>query len=220
MKIGVLCQYDRAYQEIADITVPVLEEYCARYGYDLNIEVNPPLTHRDIVCERMPQLLSAIQRYDWVVHIDTDVLITNLTKMLEPLLQRHVVMPRVLNDRLQPVFNDGFCAFRNSLEGRTLLQRMWDFTRSPESIGVGPQGAGQPPCGQDAFEVLFSESSVQDVSHIVDGRLCNGFLFSEYGCATDTTGQWMEGDFILHLPGMKNSRRVELLKEYLPKVVR
>src|SRR4051812_34585584 len=79
--------YTKEFDEVAAITVPAWQRYCARHGYDLTV-------HRGGFDDRTRQL--GFQKTDLALHllhgtdallvVDCDVLVTNHTVKLETLM--------------------------------------------------------------------------------------------------------------------------------------
>jgi len=201
MNIGVYTQYNSAFKPIADITVPVLSEYCSKHGYHLSAMSNQPVK-RSIIWDRVLCLLENMEKHDWVVHMDTDVLVTDLEVKLEDLIHPkcHLMLSADQNG-----INDGILFVRNSPEARMILSTVWqDFGRT----GVH--------CAQDALRDLIASSEVvRTMVYVAPQARFNSYLYTEYGMGEDTPGHWRKGDFILHLPGRSNERRVELLNQVL-----
>ncbi len=55
---------------------------------------------------------------------------------------------------------------------------------------------------------------------VVHQKCFNSYLYSEYTYPDDKGGSYTKGDFVLHLPGMPNHRRLQLIQEYLPQVIK
>ncbi len=215
MKIGVFSYYDESYKCVADVTTPVLEKYCERHGYGLH--VSDGKNERSLFWRLVPDLLGGFDRYDWCVHLNTDTLITNHAVKIESLLDRHMVIAMCLNSAYEWTLNDGFLAAKNSLEGEWLLNQVWQRFGSPNSLAGNKDGT--VTCPLNAIEALHRTHQIAaDMIHVVPQNRCNSFHWPEYGLSKETPGQWQQGDFLLHLPGMKNARRVEVFTEFLPKI--
>jgi hypothetical protein len=216
MKIGVFCYHDEPYKCVADVTMPVLRRYCERHGYGLHVSENET-TERGILWKLVPDLLGGMEHYDWVVHLNTDTLITNHSFRIDQLLNRHFVIPMVLNADLEWTLNDGFLAVKNSDEGRWLLRETWGMFGAPNSLAGNRDG--KVTCPLNALEAMHRTSrSAQAMMYVVPQNWCNSFLYTEYGLPETTPGHWQPGDFILHLPGRTNARRVELFTQWLPNI--
>lgn len=208
MKIAVLCQHDEPFRPVADITVPVMREWCDRHGYDFILNTDPP--QRSIVWDRYRHLAET-DGYDWLMHLDADVLLTNHHIRVEDLLPQAGWAVLCANEREDGGFyiNDGVAVFSGDLSDRLILREVFKE---------------QDPCykcGQDVIQdAWLDEKTYWDYITLLPQKCLNSFLYEEYGMPTTTPGQWSQGDFALHLPGISNHRRVELLTERLPLILR
>jgi len=204
MKIAISTQWNDDFKEIAAITLPVMQEYCARHGYTLFSNHSKEDSPK-IIWQRAEDAENLLSKYcDAVVHMDADCLITNLNNRIEDIIELAGDADLIVtSDTDTSIMNDGVC--------------IW--------LGEG----GLFACGDLAFGGKYSEySSPQDalneravpikIVHLLPSVM-NSVLNGEYG-SFDPETEWSEGDFILHLPGIGNARRVELLKEYSTKIVR
>ncbi len=209
LRIRVCTQYDTPFKGVADITIPVLMEYCARHGYDLRTDFNRPI-QRSIVWDRYAILAEEIERgdADWVVHMDADVLVTNLHFNLEVLTSdwAHMVIANCSKGDGSREPNDGVLMVRCSDVGKEMVDAIW-ATPSSDEI----------QCGQDVISFNFEPD---EPIMLAKQKVINSYLFEEYGMPPSTPGQWTPGDFVLHLPGRTNERRVELFTEYSKYILR
>jgi hypothetical protein len=76
----VFSAHDAQYQEMADVTRPLLERYCKRHGYDFYYDPTVNETEKDACKARLFLNLYESGRYgvsDIALWVDTDALITN-----------------------------------------------------------------------------------------------------------------------------------------------
>lgn len=206
MNIGIFCQFNAPFKPVADITVPVMREYADRHGYRITIHEERPIT-RSIVWDRYEILSSEIQNFDAVVHMDADVLITNLHIPLEEFVHDGITMTACLTEDGGLRLNDGVAVFRNT---ETVSKVLGHTFAAPDSDTV--------KCGQDSLEELYE--IYPQLFHVERHKAMNSFLYDEYGMPDTTIGHWTPGDFVLHLPGRTNERRVELFNQILPQIIR
>lgn len=195
MKIGVFTLFNGSYKPVSDITLPNLQEYCDRHGYELTPYENPALI-RDIVWDRIDVILHTLHKYDWLVYFDSDVLVTNHHIKLEEFLTRDIVLSESIREDGSIHLNDGVLFVRNSQFSIDILKQAWSYHGRP---GVF--------CAQDAFELIQPHSYAFSVER---QKRFNSFLYNEYGMPITTRGHWTPGDFALHLPGRTTERRVEI----------
>lgn len=200
MKFFITTSFDSPYKGVANLTLPILMEYADCHGYELSVKQNP-WDARDIIWGRVSDMLAYNGPADWIVHVDADVLITNLTKSLEEFVGFDRFTLIVVGSDHNGI-NDGMLFLRNSLPAKELMR---DVERTAES-----------GCFQSA---LAENESLHKFVSVASQRSFNSYLKGEYP-DQDPDGVWQEGDFALHLPGRSNPRRVEILNQILPLIKR
>lgn len=221
MNITLLTQYDAPFAPVAALTDPVLREYTKRHGYNL-VEIVNATIHRSIVWDRFMYIASALDAgADVVAWFDADVLITNLHIRLENLFSLRYegfTLAEVLCEDGHPRLNDGVVVVTNHSGGIPELCRQ--IHAYPEAKGIY--------CGQDVLQAALDNGGTDPNGFIqtyvpirtAPHKAINSFLYTEYNMPETTPGHWTPGDFVLHLPGRTNERRVELFTEYSKHILR
>lgn len=211
MKIIVTSESTDNFKSVSDVTWAIVAEYCDRHSYEFRPKVVVE-SERGPVWERVRSLQSALQDCDWAVHVDADWLATNhripLTEFIEN--DKSIVIS-CSPYQGKPMFNDGFFMVKSDSDGAYLLNKVWR---------TGPKPEIELFCAQDVMWGLYNCGSWQSSWSVQPQKRFNSFLWSEYGEPDYKQGSWTRGDFALHLPGMTNERRVELLNQYLPEIIR
>lgn len=198
------------YQKVSDITWPIMAEYCQRHDYEFR-GIVVESCERDVIWQRVKSLQEALKECDWAVHIDADCLITNhnipLTEFIES--DKSIVIS-CAPYKGESIFNDGFfLANSNHRNSQQILKETWDLHRPEDGMF----------CGQDALWYLYRYGRAEDFS-VQPQKRFNSFLWKEYSEPESTPGNWTQGDYILHLPGMTIEKRVELLTRYKEEIIR
>lgn len=196
MTVCICTAFDTGFADLAEITLPVLVRYCARHGYALRTEMNPP---GDIYWHRTLMLLDAMSAFDVSVWMDTDALVTNHTQRIEEFIpeEKEACVSRDRNG-----LNDGVLIVRSNGDANAYLHAVMRLRGEP--------GIHAP---QDALQRLYDEGYTRRGLHVVPNKLFNAFPPEAEG---DT---WEPGDFILQMPGINRERRIELAKAALPQIV-
>lgn len=203
MNIGVYVAYNSDFREVAAVTIPPLRAYCLRHGYHLGI-YNDRIIKRDVIWDRVDMWEDNLHKHDWIVHLDADTLITNPDITFESILEgvsdeASFVVSKDING-----LNDGVLFIRNDEFSKIVLEEVWSS-----------YGEMNIHCAQDAFAGMLESGYIRpSLFHFVPQKQINAYAYREYG-EYDQPGTWEVGDFILHLPGMGNNKRVELLKDAL-----
>lgn len=205
MKFALTTSFDSPYKGVADLTLPVLMEYCDRHGYELTVRQNPRQKH-GIIWGRIEDMEAYDGDADWCVHVDADMLITNHTISLDEIVNKveknHFAFYIIGTD--QNGINDGMLFIRNVKDA---------FEPMTELRAMGCE------CFQAALEKSLKDKHWPFGCFEAPQRLFNSYFKDEYP-DQDPEGVWQEGDFCLHLPGRSNPRRVEILNQIIPLIQR
>lgn len=197
MKIAISSLKNSDFNEIALITFPVMAEYCLRHDYTFS----PYFSHLqspEIVWKRLDRVIALQESHDVVVHMDADVLITNLTSRIEDMIRDD---KQDVATAENGIINDGVFIWAESEWPKRLN------TEEVRAIYSSPQDA------------INSKYGAQMDMRVYPPRFMNSILNAEYGLVNPLS-EWQQGDFCLHLPALGNVRRVEILNQTLPKITR
>lgn len=191
------------FDEVAAITVPVIEAYAERHGYQVMRFHNPPC-ERNVQWERVRimQEIFESQKPDVCVHIDADVLITNPAIKLEDILPEgdwDIAMSRESDG----AWNDGTSMWRRTDSMKGILQEIWD-AEAPDATSAN--GVIQKWYDADSGLMeggcitLLTPKEVFTLAEIPKRK------FNSY------RDDWRPGDFVLHLPATSNQTRCEVFR--------
>ena len=220
--IMVASIHDENYQELAKLTFEQNKKlYCARHNYPLIAKVGDFSSDYPIHFDKMSLILDAFeenQEIIWAYWLDCDALITNLEVRLESIIDDnyHIIIATDWNG-----LNTGSFLVKNSIEGKNWLKFIYE-QRFIELYQDHPW-----------HEQLAIINHFQEFSHlfkIVPQRTFNSYDFDFYQLlsGTDyprfdklgTNGQWKEGDFVVHFPGLQNNDIIKYIKNYLEKQIK
>lgn len=222
MKICVFSPFSNL-AELAAITVPNKQKYCARHGYYF---VTGPLGGTGCneaemygFKRRMPLVIDMLKTdtYDWIWVVGVDVLITNLAVKLESIVDDDFGM--VVGVEPNGVGMDSYLV-RKQKGGLEFLELVASFRNKP----VGPAHE------QSTIEFLCKQHpEYLKVLKLIPQRKLNAYRYStlhQYafihpGFLTGidllgNSGEWQPGDFVLHVPGIGDDQKLSLLLEALP----
>jgi hypothetical protein len=202
------------YQDLADITDQPKIEYCNRYGY--KFFVMKENKYSDIMgfnkIGYMLDLLNTNPDIEWLLFSECDATITNLATKIEDKIDNdfHVIIPV---DRLN--LNAGNLLVRNSPEGRAYLQMLMDSE---------PEYKDKEWAEQQVM--IDTIDNFTNIVKIVEQRYMNSYIQAPYDyCDVRTdvlgnSGEWQQGDWILHLPGLHKPVRIDVATKILNQLVR
>lgn len=202
------------YQDLADLTDQTKIEYCERYGYKFFVlkenKYSNVMGFNKIGF--MLDLLNSNPELEWLLFSECDATITNLTTKIEDKIDNdfHVIIPV---DRLN--LNAGNLLVRNSPEGRAYLQMIMDHE---------PEYGNKEWAEQQVM--IDTIDNFTDSVKIVEQRYMNSYIQAPYDYCDvrvdilGNSGEWQEGDWILHMPGLNKSVRIDVTKQILNHIVR
>ncbi len=199
-RVTLLTAASPDYWPQMELSGPNKMEYCLRHHVTLSMVLHDNITVKNWG-ERELFMLDALDGYDtdWLWFMGADTIITNMTIDIRTMCQdKHDF---IIGVDINGINNDSFL-LKNTKPARDFLRRVLCRRDHPNDQSA-----------------MFDEKDVLK-TQLVSQRYFNSFKYDEYHYGEYPDGNWQEGDFVLHLPGMPNARRIELMNEYLRKVVR
>src|SRR5436190_22999566 len=80
--------YADNYSELAELTIPYMEKYCKRHGYSFHPVKCEVLKDNSFGFRKVKEAAKLLPKYDALMVMDIDCLITNQTKKIEDYLER------------------------------------------------------------------------------------------------------------------------------------
>jgi hypothetical protein len=190
--------YTSDWSELAKLSVPNLVNYCRKQGYTWNVQcVSSPFSGYQKIL--YIQQLFNNNEADLVVSIDCDVLITNYNKRVE--------------DYLSGEHSFFICNDFNGINAGVFAIKKTDWSKDFLSYLLLCQGEPDMHCEQDAI-IKYTKEFPNDTNiQILPHPSINSYLYENYPeipFQTHEQGQWVSGDFLLHLPGLSNQKRIEI----------
>ncbi len=204
MKIALVCLYDKHFEPLTSLTIPPLTAYCQRWGYtpyfgQPDAKYDPRNTWDRFVI--LYDLLE--QGFDAVMWLDADTILTNHHIRIEDRLGSEKF---VLSTDLHGI-NAGVMIARNHVLTRELLL----------SIIQAEKGLfdKHPHREQEMLSHYLASPHYEHLATILPQRMMNAFPHELYGRSTQYPGNWHQGDWIIHFPGMRMFGRLEAMPPYL-----
>jgi hypothetical protein len=201
MKICILILYTRSWKPIADIVLPNLWEYCKKHGYDWDIMRFDDPYPSDFGFNKLIHSKRLLSTYDFVWSLDLDTLITNHDKKVEDFIdnKHDFFITKDVNG-----INAGSFIVRKSEYSLFLLEWL-----------LALKGEEGMHCEQDAINFYYKVYENKKIK-ILPHPSINSYmyeLYPEHNITEEKDGQWKEGSFVLHLPGIGMKTREHILKE-------
>jgi len=191
-RIIVLDAHDDRYECVWSLVAANKQAYCDYRGYELRVERFDKLLDRSAHWGRVKAIAKHLSDCDWLFYLDTDVLFTNFEKRLEDYLidDFDCVVGRM--PTAGHVSTSGIL-IRNCAWSFELLETWWGdpgvewFSRSDTSRGGGKF------YDQSGFHKLL------DIRSEFMGRVM--VLPQSDKNWNNESWSWVEGDWLLHVPG-------------------
>lgn len=202
MRICLQLLYTEGWVNLAKIVVPNIVNYCRKHGYNWNIHCFPEPCKFDFGYEKLKQIKNLFQTglADVVWSLDCDAIITNYNKKVE--------------DIIDPHFNFYITQGANTYNAGSFIIKKSKWTYLFIEDLLSKQGKENMHCEQDALCDYIREYGTKDIC-ILPHPSINSFkyeLYPEYPeVKTREEGNWHEGDWVLHLPGVGMDLRQEIL---------
>ena len=72
LKIGLVMFYDDKIKSYGDINLEINKKYCNKHNIDLIVSNKAVLKNRHPSWERLPLILKHLDKYDYLIYIDSD----------------------------------------------------------------------------------------------------------------------------------------------------
>lgn len=210
MKIAVLDVHDEKYEHIFEISAPIKEAYCRKHGYDfIYYPAETPLVplDRQENWARVQGIIYHLKSYDWILYLDTDILITNDEIKIESFIDNS------FNLIVGPLADEGHIMTSSML----IKNCRWSFEffldlysqtqficqeyySCPEN---GHRATGNPCTGG-----LFFEQSSFHFLYDNFEKYRNKIKRTPQNMFNSETKSYKQGDFLIHFPSQLYKRKI------------
>lgn len=221
MNIAMATLNDESYEPLAEITFHQNKyQYCLKHGYE-PIQKNDDWSFpkKAIGFEKLKHTLEIFQErphLDWIHYSGCDTLVTNFNQKLENIIDDsyHMIVCFDGNG-----MNVDSLLIKNSRVGNGLLNVILKAYDNYKDHFWYEQ--------QAFIDFFFTAPLGRDIIKALPQRVMNSYIYDLYPewkdrpqlDHTGNDGNWVHGDFMLHLPGIPLEKRIEIMTEFLGKVV-
>jgi hypothetical protein len=186
--------------DVVALTRPTHEAFTNRWGFNHRHVEFPDMGLEEIMWMKPDLVYEELTAGNNVWWIDADAAVTNPSKM--PYLGPDVTASCDING-----LNAGVFYVENTVD--TL--RLFYACKTHGRTLFGDQSLGE----QRAMQQFTSHEPYHGMITYIQQRAINSYWPGAYDYPGHETAEWQPGDFVLHLPGLPNERRVEILKAAL-----
>lgn len=205
-------------------------KYCEKHNYDLIIQTKN-FHHSHLGFAKIGLVLELLKsnKYDWIYWVGSDTMITNYDIRLSDLIDDnyHFIISYDIWD-----FNSDSFLIKNSPEAIKYFDNIWnlipeyiDNQGNAKDFGLRlPDGGGRAWAEQGAMIDLYNNNpEYRNIIKPMHQKFMNSYLYDIYPSAwhqkakdcKGNNGQWSEGDFLVHWPGIDNNKRFNLAIQFL-----
>lgn len=205
-KVVCCTMFSPEYKELADISIPNLFAYCKKQGYDLRVITLEDNKWEYVKHEVFKELFDL--GYDVIWYKDIDSLVMDLN--------------RPVTDFIDDVYSFFITMDYNELNGGSVLIRNTENGREFNDFVLSRRDKFGNE--QNVYNDQLTLDSFADTINIVKHPALNQYQYNLYPeckefVGREDLGDYHEGNFVIHFPGLALEKRVELLKEYSKKVI-
>lgn len=214
--IVLATMHNEGYRELAQVTFDGNKQvYCDLHDYVLAAKTDNWST--DVVYyDKIQYLIDILENnpeVTWVWWLDCDALITNFTKKIEDVVDDnyHIIISTDVNG-----INCGSFFVKNSPEGLGWLKHI--YSTKPLYLDKKWDNPEQTP-------MIMSYIKYRDIIKLLPQKEINSYFYELYPGISNidmlhTNGQWTPGDWVLHLPGVHNLKRIGVFHHVHQYIVR
>jgi len=201
MKICLLILYTEGWMPIAKVVLPVATQYCKKHGYDFKFICFPGEYPSNFGFNKIRYIQEVFKGdCDICWSLDLDTMITNHNIRVEDFLQdgKDFYITKDVN-----AHNAGSFIVKKSEWSKQFLEYL-----------LQQKGKDGMHCEQNAIDKYIEENGTDDIC-VLPHPSINSYhyeLYPEFKNITHEQGNWEDGDFVLHLPGVGMDKRLEILK--------
>lgn len=209
MKVIVCTMWSPSHQALADISLPILEEYCFRHDYRLKA-INPP----DNDCwfkkhEAFKEIFQKMEDGDIIWYVDIDTVIMNYNVRVEKFVDDYY--PFYLTKDFNEL-NGGSVIIKNNESGRLLNKIVLENRDMFENEQNLYNSMPFLMMGVDFIKIL-PQNTINSYSYDLYPE-CKEYI------GRHDLGDFKEGDLLIHFPGLGLNDRIELMKEFSQKIIK
>ena len=210
MKVTLLTMWADNFKRIADISLPNFKAYCERHGYDLKeLKIDSERFHYQKHIFLKEFLLTDVEV---VFYIDIDAIITNQSLPVESFLddEHDFYTTKDINE-----INTGTFILKNTEWGKWFNGLILGESKYYNNEQNVINAFHNTPFVKNKFKILPHPSiNSYPYEYYYPSY---GYIGWEDGDKANTKpthqqGNWEEGDFVMHVPGLELNQRAEILK--------
>ena len=203
MKQAIITLYTESMQSVTDLTIPSHIEFATTNNWHQDAVLVEP---DNCLWEKMQLICDYLNKdFDTVLWVDADAMITNPKLQIDWILDKNKNADVFLTADINGL-NAGIMYIRNTNRAKQFFYSCTNYGKTLYS--------DRPNGEQQAIRHFSLAYPYEGIVHYMDDqRHLNSYWEGAYQYPLCEKAHWSYGDFILHLPGTPNERRVEIFTE-------
>jgi hypothetical protein len=216
--ICIVTWFDDNVKEYAEITYIINKTYCDKYGYDI-IKSNEKRTNLKPHWERIPLVLKYLDKYDYVIWIDSDAIFNKdsppITNVIEENKEKLFIFSGDVNDVSDNCINSGFFIVKNSPLCFPILENWYtnyDITKNGDNRQHGYIE------DQGGLRYMYEKNlyNLKNISVVIPYGILQSFpSYKRINKKNINIYGLTHKAFVVHLAGESNETRKKFFKLYL-----
>lgn len=207
---------DNTYEEVHDLTYPSQQRYAKKHGYDLlclkslGEDRNNIFKSTNLGILRALRCFDMLSYYDTVMWIDGDALITNPEYKIEDITNERYSLFVSWDWPGKHSFSTGNFILKNTDRTKELITTFF-------SVGKYVIDNNHWGEEQTTFNIMYAQTPCRDTIKILDHRFLNSIPSKElyrgiWDGRPDPPEPWTPESFLVHITGVPNKNRIDVLK--------
>jgi lipopolysaccharide biosynthesis glycosyltransferase len=205
-KICVATFYTEDIESLYKLISPSYQKYCDMHGYDfVSKNISGEKYERHPVWYKINFIQELLNKYDWVLFVDCDTLLTNSNLTIESFIKdgKDFYISKDING-----INAGVILLKNSDWTKQFLKECWEIDPN-HAIYKEPGFAwDKTQAEQRAIIVMINKFGLEKVEFIPQ-KIFNAYTYNIWRL-NYPDGEWGPESFILHAPGCSLNHRLEI----------
>lgn len=206
LKIAIIGAHNESYHRIGKYAHINKQRYAEKHGYSVFLYEKNLVENVAPQWNKIAAIQAHIENYDWLFWADSDALIMNNKIKLESLLDNSydIIIAQDCFDRI----SSGVFLIKNSKWSRDFLKAWYSKKEQYTHTTLKDNGA--------LLKLLNSNPEFIEHIKVVPQRMLGSYLNM---CPKNRqeTGEYQEGDFIIHFSGRSRFYKEKRMKEYFDK---
>jgi hypothetical protein len=203
MKQAIITLYTENMKDVVDLTIPTHKNFAINNGWHQDAVL---VEQENCLWDKLHLISDYLNKdFDTVLWVDADAMITNPKLNIDWILDTNENADLFLTSDINGL-NAGVMYFRNTIRIKAFLHACRYYGK----VLYGDRTQGE----QQAIRHFSLAHPYNGIIHYFDNqRIFNSYWKGDWTYPNCEKSEWSIGDFILHLPGTPNERRVEIFTE-------